>query len=91
MRARLRGARSARGDVLIFLDAHCEVTPDWLRPLLQRITHKRDAVLTPIIDVVDQSTFQLEAAETFQVEDAEDDLIAAKHNVTYSNDWPSDI
>ncbi|XP_038221587.1 uncharacterized protein LOC119839386 isoform X2 [Zerene cesonia] len=67
MRARMRGARTARGDVLVFLDAHCEAAADWLRPLLQRVAHKRDAVLTPLIDVIDQTTFQLEAAEQFQV------------------------
>ncbi|XP_013176979.1 PREDICTED: uncharacterized protein LOC106124647 isoform X3 [Papilio xuthus] len=67
MRARMTGARSARGDVLVFLDAHCEAGSDWLRPLLQRIRHKRDAVLTPLIDVLDQTTFQLDAAEHFQV------------------------
>ncbi|XP_068621708.1 probable N-acetylgalactosaminyltransferase 9 isoform X2 [Battus philenor] len=67
MRARMTGARAARGDVLIFLDAHCETGSDWLRPLLQRIRHKRDAVLTPLIDVVDQTTFQLDASEHFQV------------------------
>ncbi|OWR51696.1 Polypeptide N-acetylgalactosaminyltransferase 1, partial [Danaus plexippus plexippus] len=65
--ARISGARIARGDVLIFLDSHCEVNVDWLRPLLQRISHKRDAVLTPLIDVIDQSTFELEAAQQFQV------------------------
>ncbi|KAL0859351.1 hypothetical protein ABMA27_011143 [Loxostege sticticalis] len=67
MVARVTGAKAARGDVLIFLDAHCEVGHDWLRPLLQRIRHKRDAVLTPLIDVIDQSTFSLEASENFQV------------------------
>ncbi|KPJ17364.1 Polypeptide N-acetylgalactosaminyltransferase 1 [Papilio machaon] len=67
MRARMTGARAARGDVLVFLDAHCEAGSDWLRPLLQRIRHKRDAVLTPLIDVIDQTTFQLDAAEHFQV------------------------
>ncbi|XP_045508238.1 uncharacterized protein LOC123704032 isoform X1 [Colias croceus] len=63
----MRGARAARGHVLVFLDAHCEAGADWLRPLLQRVAHKRDAVLTPLIDVIDQTTFQLEAAEQFQV------------------------
>lgn len=65
--ARIRGARAARGDVLIFLDAHCEAEADWIRPLLQRVRDKRDAVITPIIDVLEQSTFQLNAAENFQV------------------------
>ena len=67
MRARITGARAARGDALIFLDAHCETGVDWLRPLLQRLRHKRDSVLTPLIDVVDQTTLQLDAAEQFQV------------------------
>lgn len=30
IRARLSGARTAKGDVLVFLDAHCEVIVDWL-------------------------------------------------------------
>ncbi|KAJ8706940.1 hypothetical protein PYW08_011074 [Mythimna loreyi] len=67
MLARLKGARTARGDVLIFLDAHCEGGTDWMRPLLERVKHKRDAVVTPIIDVINQSTFEFEAPETYQV------------------------
>ncbi|XP_039748041.1 uncharacterized protein LOC120625145 [Pararge aegeria] len=67
MAARMAGARAARGRVLVFLDAHCEAGADWLRPLLQRAAHKRDAVLTPLIDVLDQASFRLDAAEHFQV------------------------
>lgn len=29
VRARLNGAKNATGDVLVFLDAHCEVTKGW--------------------------------------------------------------
>lgn len=53
IRARLQGARIARGDVLIFLDAHCEATKGWVEPLLSRIEEEGTAVLVPIIDVIE--------------------------------------
>ncbi len=39
VRARLKGAAVARGDSLVFLDAHCEVTKGWMEPLLHRRGH----------------------------------------------------
>ncbi|KAK2711448.1 hypothetical protein QYM36_012572 [Artemia franciscana] len=58
IRARLEGAKTASGDVIIFLDSHCEVTQGWLEPLLARIKESRTAVLVPIIDVIDDKTLQ---------------------------------
>ncbi|XP_033224682.1 polypeptide N-acetylgalactosaminyltransferase 1-like isoform X2 [Belonocnema kinseyi] len=58
IRARLRGAENATGDVLLFLDAHCEVTIQWLEPLLQRIKEKRNAVLMPIIDNISEENLE---------------------------------
>ena len=32
IRARLTGARAARGDVVVFIDAHCEAGEGWYKP-----------------------------------------------------------
>ncbi|XP_028177947.1 uncharacterized protein LOC114365543 [Ostrinia furnacalis] len=68
-RARLAGARYAVGDVLVFLDSHCEGQPDWLRPLLQRTKDDPRAVVVPIIDVIDASNFYYSVQDqvSFQV------------------------
>lgn len=58
IRARLYGAERSKGDVLVFLDAHCEVGIKWLEPLVQRIWEQRKAVVVPIIDVIDDNTFE---------------------------------
>uniref|UniRef100_A0AAY4CYD4 Polypeptide N-acetylgalactosaminyltransferase n=1 Tax=Denticeps clupeoides TaxID=299321 RepID=A0AAY4CYD4_9TELE len=58
IRARLRGAAATRGQVITFLDAHCECTVGWLEPLLARIKEDRKSVVCPIIDVISDETFE---------------------------------
>ncbi|KAK9885241.1 hypothetical protein WA026_010743 [Henosepilachna vigintioctopunctata] len=58
IRARLLGAKHVKGQVITFLDAHCECTEGWLEPLLARIVENRKTVVCPIIDVISDETFE---------------------------------
>ncbi|XP_049994045.1 polypeptide N-acetylgalactosaminyltransferase 15 isoform X2 [Alexandromys fortis] len=64
--ARMLGATMATGDVLVFMDAHCECHPGWLEPLLSRIADDRSRVVSPVIDVIDWKTFQYSAVKQLQ-------------------------
>lgn len=58
IRARLLGAKHVKGQIITFLDAHCECTEGWLEPLLARIVQNRKTVVCPIIDVISDETFE---------------------------------
>ncbi|XP_035693465.1 polypeptide N-acetylgalactosaminyltransferase 13-like [Branchiostoma floridae] len=58
IRCRLRGAEKAVGPVLTFLDAHIECNVGWVEPLLHRIWENRSNVVMPIIEAIDDKTFE---------------------------------
>ncbi|NXD35941.1 GLT15 acetylgalactosaminyltransferase, partial [Copsychus sechellarum] len=58
IQGRMLGAARATGDVLIFMDSHCECQKGWLEPLLARLSSNRNSVVSPVIDVIDWKTFQ---------------------------------
>ncbi|EHH16779.1 hypothetical protein EGK_12124 [Macaca mulatta] len=66
IRARMLGATRATGDVLVFMDAHCECHPGWLEPLLSRIAGDRSRVVSPVIDVIDWKTFRYYPSKDLQ-------------------------
>ncbi|XP_052449415.1 polypeptide N-acetylgalactosaminyltransferase 6 [Carassius gibelio] len=56
--ARLMGAREAGGQVLAFLDSHCECFYGWLEPLLARLVQEPTTVVSPSIAVIDKNNLQ---------------------------------
>uniref|UniRef100_A0A672KFE7 Polypeptide N-acetylgalactosaminyltransferase n=1 Tax=Sinocyclocheilus grahami TaxID=75366 RepID=A0A672KFE7_SINGR len=61
IRTRLLGASVARGEVLTFLDSHCEANINWLPPLLNQIAQNPKTIVSPMIDVIDHNHFGYEA------------------------------
>lgn len=62
VRARLRGAEVSGGEVLTFLDSHCEATEGWLEPLLVRIAQNRSNVVCPVIEVINADNFEYQTS-----------------------------
>ncbi|XP_078143024.1 polypeptide N-acetylgalactosaminyltransferase 10 isoform X1 [Centroberyx gerrardi] len=60
IRTRLLGAAAAKGEVITFLDSHCEANVNWLPPLLDRIAQNRKSIVCPMIDVIDHDNFGYE-------------------------------
>uniref|UniRef100_A0A8D3AU42 Polypeptide N-acetylgalactosaminyltransferase n=1 Tax=Scophthalmus maximus TaxID=52904 RepID=A0A8D3AU42_SCOMX len=60
---RTLGAARAAGEVLVFMDSHCECHTGWLEPLLERVAQDRTRVVSPIMDVIDWRTFQYNATQ----------------------------
>lgn len=58
MRARLEGVKAAEAEILTFLDSHIEATDGWLEPLMERIHLNPKAVACPVIEEVNDKTFQ---------------------------------
>uniref|UniRef100_A0ABM0GV86 Polypeptide N-acetylgalactosaminyltransferase 10-like n=1 Tax=Saccoglossus kowalevskii TaxID=10224 RepID=A0ABM0GV86_SACKO len=60
IRTRLLGASRATGQVLVFLDSHCEANVNWLPPLLESIALNRKCIACPMIDVIGNNDYHYE-------------------------------
>lgn len=65
IKARLEGARKAKGDILLFLDSHCEVTDLWLEPLAQRIKEDNKVFICPVIDIINDKNLEYNAVDPY--------------------------
>lgn len=57
--SRVKAAKIATGETLMFLDSHVEVLNGWLLYLLEEIQKDRKTIVCPIIDVLTWDAFQL--------------------------------
>uniref|UniRef100_A0ABM5GP58 Polypeptide N-acetylgalactosaminyltransferase 15 n=1 Tax=Pogona vitticeps TaxID=103695 RepID=A0ABM5GP58_9SAUR len=66
-RGRMLGAARATGDVVVFMDSHCECHRGWLEPLLDRLASDRRRIVSPVIDIIDWKTLQYYHTRDLQI------------------------
>ncbi|XP_026734834.1 putative polypeptide N-acetylgalactosaminyltransferase 9 isoform X2 [Trichoplusia ni] len=64
VRARLMPMKYVKTPVVFYLDSHCECAQGWLEPLLERIKNNPNAVVSPVLDHIHETTFEYIAQET---------------------------
>lgn len=60
IRSRVKGAKLAEAEVIIFLDSHMEVANSWLPPLLEPIVERPNFATVPVVEGMNHATFAYE-------------------------------
>ena len=69
IRARTIGGKHASASILVYLDAHCEVEPNWLPPLIAPIMKDPKVSTVPMVDSIDGNTYVFEPQQVFTLKD----------------------
>jgi glycosyltransferase involved in cell wall biosynthesis len=62
IRSKSHGAAIARGDLIIFLDAHVKPERQWLTPLFRHTNENWKRVVVPVIPILNGDTWRVESA-----------------------------
>ncbi|TRY81184.1 hypothetical protein TCAL_14497 [Tigriopus californicus] len=65
IRSRIIGTKAATGEVLVFLDSHCECEPGWLEPLLFRVKANPKRLASPVINNINLFSYEIEPVSTY--------------------------
>ncbi|XP_057304292.1 polypeptide N-acetylgalactosaminyltransferase 10-like [Hydractinia symbiolongicarpus] len=65
IRARVYGADHSTGEILLFLDSHCEANVGWLPPLLSEIGKDYRSVVCPTVDFIDHNDFHYRGVDPY--------------------------
>ncbi|KAK3102880.1 hypothetical protein FSP39_014610 [Pinctada imbricata] len=65
IRGRQLGLEESRGDVIVYVDSHCEVNVGWIEPMLYEIGKHNHTVTAPILDVIDDMTLTYQSPGNF--------------------------
>ncbi|KAG5672039.1 hypothetical protein PVAND_002201 [Polypedilum vanderplanki] len=58
IKSRINGFLESKGEIVTFLDSHCECADGWLEPLLAKVAEDNQIVVVPVIDTIDVNTFE---------------------------------
>ncbi|KAH7962567.1 hypothetical protein HPB52_016948 [Rhipicephalus sanguineus] len=68
IRARLAGAKAALGEVVVFLDSHCEVHDGWLEPLVSVVSDDPTTIASPVITIINEQSFMHQGGGEFFIQ-----------------------